>query len=550
MRREVFTFIVGGKAGQGVRKAGTVASQLFLEMGRNSFQMDDYPSLIKGGHNFSVVSTSTDEVTSQHMKADLVVALDSKSYEIHRNHLKENGTMACDSAVKEEGVISLPISSEAKKYPNRELISGLSSIAILAATIGMEKEELVDLIKKQYKREVENNVSYASTIYDAAYQEIGGKFSLEKGKSKGVLLTGNEAIALGAAAGGLDIYFAYPMTPSTSILHYLARHSEDLGIVAVHPENEIAVAQMATGATFAGAKAMVASSGGGFSLMQETFSLAGMSEAPVLFVLGSRPGPSTGVPTYTEQGDLKYSIRQGQGEFPRIVSSPGTVEEAFYLASEMLELVWKFQTPGVLLTEKHMEEGRKNVDLDVSKAKWAEPLLHKKGEFKRYLDTSDGMSPLLFPPSEELIKWNSYEHDELGITTEEPEKIVGMHNKRIKKHEALVKHMKSIHTVNVFGNKGPAIFTYGSTTMSVLEALRHGNIDATVVQPRYVEPLPVWELERYKDKKCIVVEQSSIGQFASLLKENVGIKAQKVIKKYDGRPFDPIELAEEIKEVV
>jgi 2-oxoglutarate ferredoxin oxidoreductase subunit alpha len=172
-------------------------------------------------------------------------------------------------------------------------------------------------------------------------------------------MTGNEAIALGAAAGGLDLYFAYPMTPSTSILHYLAKHAGELGVVVVHPENELAVAQMATGATFAGARVMVASSGGGFSLMQETFSLAGMSEAPVLFVLGSRPGPSTGVPTYTEQGDLKYSIYQGHGEFPRIVSSPGTIEEAFYLASEMLELVWKFQTPGILLTEKHMEEGKK-----------------------------------------------------------------------------------------------------------------------------------------------------------------------------------------------
>jgi 2-oxoglutarate ferredoxin oxidoreductase subunit alpha len=359
MKREVFTFIVGGKAGQGVRKAGTVASHLFLEMGRNSFQMDDYPSLIKGGHNFSVVSTSTDEVTSHYMKADLIVALDSKSYEIHKNHLKENGIMVCDSAVKEDKVISLPIHSEAKKYPNRELISGLSSIAILAAATGVEREELFKLIKTQYKREVESNLSYTSAIYDIAYQKIGKRFSLERGKEKGVLMTGNEAIALGAAAGGLDLYFAYPMTPSTSILHYLAKHAGELGVVVVHPENELAVAQMATGATFAGARVMVASSGGGFSLMQETFSLAGMSEAPVLFVLGSRPGPSTGVPTYTEQGDLKYSIYQGHGEFPRIVSSPGTIEEAFYLASEMLELVWKFQTPGILLTEKHMEEGKK-----------------------------------------------------------------------------------------------------------------------------------------------------------------------------------------------
>jgi len=371
---------------------------------------------------------------------------------------------------------------------------------------------------------------------------------LEKGERKGVLLTGNEAIALGAVAGGLDIYLAYPMTPATSILHYLAAHDKELGIVAVHPENEIAVANMAIGAAFAGARTMVASSGGGFSLMQEAFSLAGMAEAPVLFILSSRPGPSTGVPTYTEQADLKFAISQGQGEFPRIVSSPGSVEEAFYLAAEMLGMVWKFQTPGVLLTEKHMAESRKNVGINVEKVTWAEPLLHKGGKYKRYVDTASGVSPMLFPPSDELINWSSYEHDKLGVTTENPEQIIRMHDKRRRKLESIMKHMKGMRTVNVFGEGEPIIFTYGSTTMSVLEALRYGNIKARVVQPIYLEPFPVWEMENYRGRESMVVEQSSMGQFASLLKEKAGVNAGAVIKRYDGRPFDPVELANAIRE--
>jgi len=373
---------------------------------------------------------------------------------------------------------------------------------------------------------------------------------LERGDKERPIVTGNEAIALGAAAGGLDTYYAYPMTPSSSILHYLAAHDKELGVTAVHPENEIAVINMAIGSAFAGAKAMVGSSGGGFALMQEAFSLAGMVEAPLLCYLGSRPGPSTGVPTYTAQGDLKFAINQGHGEFARIVASPGTMEEAFYLTAEMLDLVWRFQTPGIIFTDKHLAESRMTVDIEANKAKWPEPVMHPGGEYKRYLDTDNGVSPLLFPPSKELIRWDSYEHDELGVTTEEPDMIAKMQEKRNRKKKAVADCIMGMHTVNVHGDKGPVILTYGSTTMSVLEALRCGEIEAKVVQPIYLEPLPVWELERYRDGEVIIVELSCEGQFASLLREKVRIEPKSVIKKYDGRPFDPLELASRIKEVM
>ena len=551
MKKRVFTFLVGGKAGEGVKKAGSVAAHLFASMGRQVFQMDDYQSLIRGGHNFSVISTSTGEITSHYMKANLVVALDARSYRLHQDHLVENGIMVFNSDEVEGGEgLGLPLKKEAEKYPRPELRVGVGAIAALVETLGFEKSRMHEVIKEEYPRDIENNIAYADKIYGLAKPKLGGKFSLRAGDGKLPILSGNEAIGLGAVAGGLDVYLGYPMTPSSPLLHFLAARAEDFGLTVVHPESEIAVANMAIGAAAAGARAMVGTSGGGFALMDEAFSLAGMTEIPLLCVLGSRPGPATGVPTYTEQGDLFFALNKGHGEFPRIVASPGSVKEAYYLAAEMLSLVWRFQTPGVLLTEKHLAESKMTVDFNVDEAHWSEPKIHAKGEYRRYLDTEDGISPLLFPPSKEIIKWNSYEHDEAGITTERAEIIAQMHDKRQRKSEAIRGHLKDLKTVNEYGENGVLILTYGSTTMSVLEALRAGGIEARVVQPIFLDPLPTWELERYIGRAPVVVEQSRAGQFANLLREKVGFEPRAVIKRYDGRPFDPVELAAQIKGVI
>jgi 2-oxoglutarate/2-oxoacid ferredoxin oxidoreductase subunit alpha len=561
MAKDIFTYLVGGKAGEGVKKAGQAVARLFSDMGRRTIEYDDYMSLIKGGHNFSIISTSVREITSHYLKADLVVALDQRSLDMHIDHVAKDGILVFNSdAVKAKDgpdILGLPLTEEAKKYPEPALRIGLAGPSVLAAVIGLEKSSLKTLIEKEYGRGIKENLAYGEAVYELAKTKIGVRFELEPAisdKSRPII-TGNEAISLGAAAAGLDLFFAYPMTPTSSILHYLAVKSKELGIAVIHPENEIAVMNMAVGAAAMGARTMVASSGGGFALMEEAISLAGMTETPVLCVLGSRPGPSTGVPTYTEQGDLRFALNQGHGEFSRIVASPGSIEEAFYLSGELLGLAWRFQTPTILLTEKHLCEGAMTVDIDVGKVRFAEGLMHKesKGTFKRYLDTKDGVSPMLFPPSKELIKYDSYEHDELGITTEDPKIIVKMHDKRRRKGESIVSHLRKMHTVNIFGegkNKGPVVFTYGSTTLSVLEAFRYSELQGTVVQPIYLEPFPVWELAKYKDRKIIVVEQSSTGTFANLLKEKAGIEGTWALRRYDGRPFEPTELASELKGVM
>ena len=549
---DVFTYIVGGKAGEGVKKAGAAAANLFSQMGRKTFKMDDYQSLIRGGHNFSAVSSSKEEVYSHYMRADMIVNLDDRSYDLHKEHLKDDGLIIYNENDTEDGKgIGLPIEDVASDYSKSDLIKGVAGISVLASVLGLEKNELKELIEKEYPKGVKDNLSFSEEIYELAEEKIDKKFDLDEGKDVSPIFSGNEALSLGAASAGLDMYVGYPMTPASSILHFFAGHKEDLQIMPVHPENEISVANIAVGATMPGARVMVGSSGGGLALMEETISLAGMSESPVLFVLASRPGPSTGVPTYTEQGDLNFALNQGHGEFPLVVASPGSIEEAFYLAGEMLDIIWDYQTPGIFLTEKHLSESSMNIDVDPSEVGWAEPKKFEgDGEYKRYKKTDDGVSPLKFPPSEDVIKWNSYENDERGITTEDPEKVENMHDKRRKKNEELIMDMKDRDTVNQFGDNGPVIFTYGSTTMSVREALKVGDIDAKIVQPKYLKPFPFWELEDFIDENVIVVEQSSTGQFASLLREKSNIVPETVIRRYDGRAFEPIKLAEKIKEAI
>ncbi len=552
MVNDIFTFLVGGKAGEGVKKAGSVAAHIFASIGQRVFQMDDYMSLIRGGHNFSIVSTSTRWISSYYMKADLLVNFDKRSCETHINDLADGGLIIYNSDELEDvDGVGIPFSSEAEKYPMKNLMYGVGAVAILASAIGFKKEQMNESIKNQYPRGIEDNVKFANTIYDMVKGGCQGKFLLTKGEKVRPIITGNESISLGAIAGGLDTYFGYPMTPASSILHFLAKQTENFGLAVVHAESELAVINMAIGSTFTGARSMVGTSGGGFALMTEGISLAGITEAPILIVLSQRPGPATGVPTYTEQADLSFALSAGHGDFLRIVASPGTIEDSYYLTAEMLDLVWKFQTPGILLTEKHLSECSMTIDIDVDKAKWAKPKMYQGENYKRYHNAEDGISPMLFPPSKEVIKWNSYEHDEFGVTTENAEMIAKMHDKRNKKLKALVEYLKSQYTVNIIrGEMNTNLFAYGSTYMSVLEALRYGGLNPTIVQPIFLSPLPTWELAEFKNQDNIVIEQSSTGQFTTLLKEKARLKIRTTIKKYDGRPFDPIELSKKIKEVL
>lgn len=549
--KNIFTVLIGGKAGEGVKKAASVISHSMNSLGRNVFEMDDYPSLIKGGHNFSVVSSSVDSIYSHYGKADVIISLDERSFAEHSNDLAAGGVHIFDSkdgGKTGESLVPLKISSIADKYSKPELIRGVSAVVAYAFMAGFSKEDALQIVNDGYEKNSEENSAYASEIYDELRASGAVQFSIEQSGNRGKILSGNEAIALGLAAAGAEYYFAYPMTPSSSILHFLAQHRE-LGVRTVHPESEIAVVNMAIGAAFTGAKSALGSSGGGFALMQEGLSLAGMSETPLMCVLSSRSGPSTGVPTYTEQGDLMFALNQGHGEFPIVVASPGTVEQAYYLAAELLQLAWRFQAVSILLTEKHMSESSMSIDkLKDLIAEHSETGEKSEAAYGRYRLTVDGISPMKFPPSEELIKASSYEHDENGITTEKADIVSMMHEKRLKKQITIEEHLKNEDTVKRYGTGRHKIVAYGSTLMSVLEAVKCGEIDAEVIQPIYLKPFPKDKLGDLSD--AIIVEQSASGSFSALIKEKCGVKIKRTITKYDGRPFSPEELSEKLKEAI
>jgi len=309
---------------------------------------------------------------------------------------------------------------------------------------------------------------------------------------------------------------------------------------------------MAVGCAYAGKKVAVGTSGGGFDLMQEGFSLAGMSENPVVAIESQRPGPSTGVPTYTSQADLNYLLNAGHGEFPRIVVAPGTQEQAFYKAAEILNLVWKFQVPGILISDKNLSESWKNVSLNENKIYKAKPKLFGNGEYKRYKFEEDGVSPLAFPGTKGVVvKSSSYEHDEYGITTEEPEKIAKMQEKRFAKLKYIEKELENLETVKIYGEGENAIVTWGSSIGAVLEAAKKLN-NVKIVQVLYLSPFPKKKIakELRECKSVVGVEANFLGQLCDLIFANTGIEINKRILKYDSREFAPCELYLKLKEII
>lgn len=551
------SILIGGQAGDGIKQSGNIIARLLNRYGYFIFVYEDYPSLIRGGHNFAIVRASEKKIFSHENKIDILIALNQETFEKHRQKLTEDSTIIFDSdkiQIKENlNKIGVPMTKTVRDKGLPQIARNNIAFGVLAGVINSDFEKVQDIIKATIKKESEKNIEIARTGFETG-KKFKSKLKIKtNSESPKPLLTGNEAIALGLVKGGMKLYVAYPMTPSSSILHYLANNEETLGIRTVHPETEIAVIGIAEGAAYAGLKSAVGTSGGGFALMVEHLSLAGQAEIPIVIVLAQRPGPATGVPTYTEQGDLFFSIFAGHGEFPRVVIAPGDIEEAFYLSQEAMNIAWRFQIPVIILSDKHLSESTFSFTVKEHKTKNETPLLwDRKGEYKRYLYTEKGISPLAFPGTPgAIVKLNSYEHDEYGITTEEPEIVLKGHEKRLRKIETIKENLKNTETVKVYGNRDSrnCIITWGSTKGPVCEIAE--DMGLKVIQPLYMHPLPDESIkEKLKNcKKIISVEVNSTAQFATWLSYH-GIKVDEKILRYDGRPFTPQELEEKVKEVL
>jgi len=553
-----FSVLIGGKAGFGIDKASMVIGRLLNRLGYRIFIYRDYPSLIRGGHTFSIIRASASKRIAAHYdKVDLIIALNQETLDIHRKRLKNDCLFLFDSdqikfdVAQSSCGLGLGIGKILKEENAPEIMHNICIIGAMTKAIGINFTILEDVLKKEFTKEADLNIKVARCGFNKA-KELQ-KVDPSKGNNL-PLVSGNEAVALGLVKGGIDAYISYPMTPSSPILHFLAGIAEDFSLDVIHPESEIAVILMALGYAYAGKRVAVGTSGGGFCLMTEGLSLAGMAELPIVIILGQRPGPSTGLPTYTAQTELHFALNAGQGEFVRFLVAPGDAEEAYYWSAIAMNLSWKYQIPSIILTDKHLGENIFNFDIeqtgDIKEQNLS--VWNDSPPYKRYLITEDGISPIAFVPNKDaVIKVNSYEHDEFGITTEEPEITKLMQDKRLHKERFLTMDLEALATIKIYGEKNldTALLCWGSNKGVCVEVA--GKLGLRVIQPIVMNPFPVMKFRNSLGgiKRLIVVENNATGQLAKLIK-NYGFIVHDTVFKYDGRPFSCDELEERLKRIL
>jgi len=565
---ENITIKIGGEAGFGIKVAGAQLGKVFLRMGYEMFDYTEYPSLIRGGHNTFEI-TIGESVSHHRRPVNLLIALNQQTFDEHLPELSADAGIVYDSertkpTTDKYDLFEVPLSKLAKESGGSDLMKNTVALGAALAVLDAEIEGYIAVIKEIFAGKppaiIMADINSAKAGYDYVKKNLKKKFpyaveSLPKKDS--IYLTGNEAIALGAIAGGVQAYFAYPMTPSTSVLVYLAKHGPDHGMLVRQPEDEISVLNSAIGASWMGARTMVGTSGGGFSLMSEALGLSGITETPVVILEAMRPGPATGLPTWSDQGDLRFIQNAAQGEFPRMIIAPGDVEDCFYRTPEALNFAEKFQMPVFIVSDKNLAEGGKTVPIfDTSKIKidrgkiLSEQEVAKLEKFLRYRLTEDGVSPRAFPGTPGAVHAaNSDEHDEYGYAVETAENRIQQADKRMRKLDSA---LKEIPEPILYGPKDAdlTLVSWGSTKGPILEAMKDlQDQSVNFLHFVYVWPFPTPNAEKQlkQAKKLMVIENNSTGQFEGMIRQYVGRAPESHFRKYDGRPFWPHEIVEKVK---
>jgi len=574
LRDDTVSVVVGGEAGQGISRSGMLLGKALMRCGFHCYGAVDYPSLIRGGHNFYQLRASARPVYSQTPHVDVLVALNKESVTLHLGEMNAGGGVIHDERDKlEEGLgkdagikfYPVPLTDIVKELGGPDIMRNTVALGAVAALIGLDAEALKQVVAETFEGR-ENIIKMNNDAVQKGHDHVaerGYEFGccLEPGERPGRLwLTGNDAVALGAMAAGCKFYSAYPMTPASPLLHYFAGHDKAEDAAVIQTESEIAAAMMAIGASYAGVRSMTRTSGGGFSLMAESLSLAAMAETPLVIMLGQRPGPSTGLATYSAQGDLLFAVYGAHGEFQRIVVAPGDAEECFYLAAEAFNLAERFQVPVIILTDKTIVESNQTVDMfDLSKVRidrgklvdrWGGP-----GEYWRYRDEDDGISTRALPGTEGvLVPANSNEHLENGLSTSRSGDAVRMVDKRFRKAGHIREAVEGLQPIRVYGDERPwvTLLGWGSTKGPALEALKllkAESIKARFVQVVFMEPFP-GDLERYLKGTCVLIEGNRSAQLGTLIRLNTGYSFKHVGLRYDGRPLDPGEIVDRVMEAI
>lgn len=552
-RRDI-SIVLCGQAGQGVQTVETLLTRILKAAGYHVFATKEYMSRVRGGANSTTIRVCGKQVAAPVSRMDILVPL-NKGAIAHVAERLSPGTvvvgeheMVANEGIESNRTLAVPFTEIATKIGGK-IYSNVVAVGAIAGLLGLDLDAVVLYVRRFFAKKSEeivaNNVKAVRSGHDLIRKlDVPEGLRLTfKPNSKikdEVLLNGAEAVGLGAIAGGCTFVSSYPMSPSTGVLAFLAQHGLEHGVLAEQAEDEIAAINMAIGASYAGARAMVTTSGGGFALMTEGVSLAGMLECPVVIHLAQRPGPATGLPTRTEQADLELALYAGHGEFPRILFAPGTLEQAFHLTQKAFNLADKYQVPAFVLTDQHLMDSYYNLKaFDPARTRVEKHVVKTTKDYRRYELTKNGISPRGIPgPGSGLVAVDSDEHDEQGHITEDPNVRVAMVDKRLAKGEAL---KKDIIRPELVGPKDyrKLVICWGSTYYIVEEALAEmGRTDTAMLHYSQVYPLHPSTADLIsKARKTVVVEGNATGQFRKLIRLHAGVDVNEGLVKYDGLGF-------------
>ena len=560
-----YNLLIGGSAGQGIDTLGVLLEKVLQRSSYYLFTNKDYMSRIRGGHNFTQIRLASKPIYSHKNTLDIIVAFDETTANEHFPRLKEGGKVLMDQSLQEKLQISegqgmfLPIKDTAKDLGNPKVFS-VVLLGVLCKALDLDLKIAKKVLEKAFKDET-LDVNHKALV--KGFEMDVDSWDMEKPENtdQRIMINSNQAIALGALAAGVTFYSAYPMTPSTSIMSFLAANQKEAKIIVEQAEDELAAINMAIGASYAGIRSMTGTSGGGFSLMTESLGLAGITETPLVVVNVQRPGPATGFPTRTEQSDLSFILTASHGEIPRMVTSMRTAEEAFYKTAKAFNISEKYQTLVILMNDQYLADVNQTIKpYDFSKVSIERHIAGKgdlpEGDYQRYRFTEDGISPRIIPGkiSGKTVLADSDEHDENGNITESAEVRIKMMDKRMNKLKALEKEVEEPWFI---GKDKPDILlvgwgsTYG-TLRETVEILQEEGHSIGALSFGDVYPLPKKNLEEMARgaKKVINVEQNYTGQLAKLIRQETGITFDHSILKYDGRQIALEELIESVKEVL
>lgn len=558
------SIVISGAAGQGVQTVEQLLVGILKMSGFNVFATKEYESRVRGGTNSTELRVATERVAAFVNRIDLLIPFSKDAIEHVKPRMSDKTVIFADSNLlndeesqKFQHLIKLPFQKTAKEIGHK-IYANVIAVGAITGLLGVEPEIGNQFLAQRFKSKGSDVVSQNQTAFDKGcamgkdltnQKDINFDISRTEGVENEILFNGNQAVALGAIAGGCNFISAYPMSPSTGVLVFLSQHSEEFDIVVDQAEDEIAAINKSIGAWFGGARAIASTSGGGFALMGEGLSLAGMMESPLVIHIAQRPGPATGLPTRTGQEDLNLALYTGHGEFCRVIFAPGTIQEAFYLTQRAFNIADEYQVPVFILTDQDFVDGYYNIpSLDLSKISNTHHFIKTQEEYLRYKLTENGISPRGVPGfGEGLVRADSDEHDEHGHITEDLETVrPAMVEKRLYKRQKLLQSIADLPTLVPDQEYKTLILCWGSNYHVVKEAIKVAGKD-TVSMLHFHQVYPLHQDIKAmieKAEKTILIENNATGQFARVVQLELGIKIPQTQQflRYSGKPWSVEEI--------